>query len=85
MIKEKWTDSYVTMIVGEQKITLKVVHYECSGSIIRSWYRIYDHGVSCNPQENILNKRVGYGFTFELALEKLIEKRHGKFLPNTRA
>lgn len=84
MINERWDWSYITMSCGEEKITLKVLHYECGGPYARSWYRVMMNGVVGKPQEAVINKCVGYGDNFEQALDKLIERRNGKFLLNHR-
>jgi hypothetical protein len=79
MVEESWDWSYLNMEFGDQRITLKILHYQ-SKMFKRSWYRIYDYDVipAFEGRESVINKTVGYGDTFEDAVHKFIEKRNAR-------
>ena len=70
MSNEKWDYSYLTLQCGDQRYTLKVVHYQSFGEFAREWYRIY-------PQDFDMKKMAseqvfGFGKTLEEAFRRYV-------------
>lgn len=69
MANETWDYSYVTIVRGEERHTLKVLHYRSYGEHAREWYRIYPQGFDFNKMAS--EQPFGFGTTLEGAFKRL--------------
>lgn len=74
---EFWNWSYVTLHNDKRSMTVKILHYQSlHPKFPKSWYRVYDHGVTGSVHGAVINECVGYGDTLEEAIQKLFLRRN---------
>ena len=67
---ERWDKSYITMILDNERFTLKLVHYIGHGAH-REWYRVYPQGFDIRKEAS--KQPFGYGKTLQQAMTNFCE------------